>query len=89
MGWPPPIPINFERQKTKSMVNPRTRVIVAKPYQLALKYPNYKKDANLDAHVKVFNSIVKVNGETYEEYIINAFIYTFTLQGICMLTTSF
>jgi hypothetical protein len=82
MGWPPPIPINFEQQKTRSVVNPRTWLIMAKPYQLVLKYPNYKKDADLDAHVSVFNSIVKVIGETYEEYIINAFSYTLTLQGI-------
>jgi hypothetical protein len=82
MGWPPAIQINFEQQKTRSVVNPRTWVIMSKPYQLTLKYPNYKKDADLDVHVNVFHSIVKVTRETYEEYIINAFNYTFRLQGI-------
>jgi hypothetical protein len=37
-----------------------------------LKYLDYKKDVNSDAHVKVFNVVVKENGETFKEYIINA-----------------
>jgi hypothetical protein len=41
-----------------------------------LKYLDYKKDANPNAHVKVFNVAMKENGETYEEYIVNAFNYT-------------
>jgi hypothetical protein len=43
---------------------------------VALKYPNFKKVVNLDAHVKLFNSIIKVNAKTFEMYIINAFSYT-------------
>jgi len=41
-----------------------------------LKYLDYKKDANPNARVKVFNVAMKENGETYEEYIVNAFNYT-------------
>jgi hypothetical protein len=41
-----------------------------------LKYLDYKKDANPNAHVKVFEAAIRVNGETFEEYIINAFNYT-------------
>jgi hypothetical protein len=55
------------------MVNIRARGSVARPYQSTLKYPNYKKDANANAHVKVFQAIVRANGETFEEYIINTF----------------
>jgi hypothetical protein len=38
-------------------------------------YPNFKKDANPNAHVKMFNFIVKANIRTSESYIINAFNY--------------
>jgi hypothetical protein len=55
------------------MVNLEARISVARPYLLALKYLDYKKYANPDAHVKVFNEVIKANGKTYEEYIINAF----------------
>jgi hypothetical protein len=41
-----------------------------------LKYLDYKKNADPNAHVKVFNVAVKENGKTSEEYIINAFNYT-------------
>ncbi len=46
-----------------------------KPNMVALKYPNLKKDVDLDVHVRVFNSIVKVNVKTFEKYIVNAFSY--------------
>jgi hypothetical protein len=32
MGWPPPIPMNYEGQKRKSMVNPKAGILVTKPY---------------------------------------------------------
>jgi hypothetical protein len=35
-----------------------------RPNMVALKYPNFKKDVDLDAHVKVFNYIVKANAKT-------------------------
>jgi hypothetical protein len=46
-----------------------------KPNKVAFKYPDFKKDVDLDAHVRVFNSIIKINTETSKEYIINAFSY--------------
>jgi hypothetical protein len=42
-----------------------------------LKYSNFKKDVDPNAHVKVFNFTIKANAETFEEYNINAFSYTF------------
>jgi hypothetical protein len=42
---------------------------------VALKYPDFKKDVDLDAHVKVLNFVVKTNVETFEKDIINVFIY--------------
>jgi hypothetical protein len=36
-------------------MNIKTKGLVVKPYQLALKYPNYKKDVSLNDHVKVFS----------------------------------
>ncbi len=43
--------------------------------RVALKQPDLKKNVDPYDHVKVFNFVVKVNAETYEEYIINAFSY--------------
>jgi hypothetical protein len=42
---------------------------------VALKHFDLKKDANPNAHVRMFNFAVKVNVETSKEYIINAFSY--------------
>jgi hypothetical protein len=47
-----------------------------KPNMVAFKYLNFKKDANLDVHVRMFNSAVMENAKTSKEYIINAFNYT-------------
>jgi len=47
-----------------------------RPNMVAFKYPDFKKDVDPNVLVKVFNSLVKVNVETFEEYIINAFNYT-------------
>ncbi len=76
MGWSPPIPANFEGQKTRLMENPGAKISKARSYQLVLKYPYYEKDADVDAHVRVFNVDVKANGETSKEYIITTFNYT-------------
>jgi hypothetical protein len=70
MGWPPSIAINNKGQRTKLVVNHGARILVTRPY------PNYKKNVDPDVHVRVFNVTVRTNGETYEEYIINAFSYT-------------
>jgi hypothetical protein len=42
---------------------------------VALKHHDFKKDADLNAHVKVFNYAIKTNVETSKEYIINVFNY--------------
>ncbi len=49
---------------------------MAKPYRSTLKYPYYKKNIGPKAQVRVFQAIVKVNGKTLEEYIVNVFNYT-------------
>jgi hypothetical protein len=43
---------------------------------VALKYPDFKKDVDPNVHVRMFNSVVKANAKTFEEYIINVFSYT-------------
>jgi hypothetical protein len=40
-----------------------------KPNKVALKYPDFKKDVDPNVHVKMFNSIIKVNAKTFEKYI--------------------
>jgi hypothetical protein len=47
-----------------------------RPNRVAFKYLDFKKDVDLDAHVKVFNFAVKANVETFKKYIINVFSYT-------------
>jgi len=47
-----------------------------RPNRVALKYPDFKKDVDLNAHVRVCNFIVKANAKTSKEYIINEFSYT-------------
>jgi hypothetical protein len=47
-----------------------------RPNRVAFKYPHFKKDVDLDVHVKLFNFVAKTNVKTFEEYIINAFSYT-------------
>jgi hypothetical protein len=46
-----------------------------RPNKVTLKYLDFKKDVDPNAHVKVFNFIVKEKIETFEEYFINAFSY--------------
>jgi hypothetical protein len=46
-----------------------------RPNRVALKYHDFKKDVDIDAHVKVLSSIVKTNTKTFEDYIINEFNY--------------
>jgi hypothetical protein len=47
-----------------------------RPNKVAFKYPNFKKDVDPDTHVRMFNSIMKANVGTSEEYIINVLNYT-------------
>jgi hypothetical protein len=52
--------------RTQLGVNIGTRGLVVKPYWLTLRYLSYKKDAHLDAHVRVFEAMVRTNGKTFE-----------------------
>jgi hypothetical protein len=61
LGWSPPIPINLEGQKTRSVVNLGTGVPMAKPYQSTLKYQDYEKDPDPNAHVKAFNAVIRAD----------------------------
>jgi hypothetical protein len=44
-----------------------------RPCRRPLKYHEYKKDSNMDVHVKVFKATIKTNGETINEEITNMF----------------
>ncbi len=46
-----------------------------KPNRVALKYHDFKKDVDLDVHVRVFNYVMKAYVKTSKEYIINVFNY--------------
>jgi len=46
-----------------------------RPNRVVLKYLDFKKNVSLDAHVKMFNFVIKENVETSKEYIINVFNY--------------
>jgi hypothetical protein len=56
-----------------------------RPNRVTFKYPDFKKDVDPDVHVRVFNYVVKVNANFFEEYIINAFSITLrdTTSGWC------
>jgi hypothetical protein len=45
------------------------------PKRVALKYFDFIKYSNPNAHVRMFNYIIKNYAKTFEEYIINAFNY--------------
>jgi hypothetical protein len=47
-----------------------------RPTRVAIKYLDFKIDVNFDAHVRMFNFVIKANAETSKEYIVNAFSYT-------------
>jgi hypothetical protein len=38
-----------------------------RPNRVALKYPDFNKDDDLDVHVRVFNFVVKANAETLKK----------------------
>jgi len=47
-----------------------------RPNRVALKYPNFKKNVDPNAHVRVFNFAIKKIPKTFEKYIINVTNYT-------------
>ncbi len=48
----------------------------SKPSRRPLNYLEYKKGFDLDAHVRVFETTIKANGETINEEIKNLFNFT-------------
>ncbi len=63
-----------------------------KPKRVTIKYLDFKKNLNPNAHVKVFNFAIKANVKTSEEYIINASSYTLkdmALDWCCNYTSKF
>jgi hypothetical protein len=40
---------------------------------VVLKYLDFKKDIDPNAHDEMYNYVIKANTETFEKYIINAF----------------
>jgi hypothetical protein len=47
-----------------------------KPNKVAFKYLDFKKNVDPDAHVRIFNFVVKANAKTSEKSITNTFSYT-------------
>jgi len=43
--------------------------------KVGLKYLDFKKDVDPDAHIIMFNFAIKANAKTFKEYITNAFSY--------------
>ncbi len=74
-NWPPMSSMAIGGYKSVDVTNPRVgyqepSIVTVpildhwdghyvKPNRVALKYPNFKKDANPDVHVRVFNFVVK------------------------------
>jgi hypothetical protein len=65
--------------------NPREGDIVAyvqpiipysSPFERSLNYLMYKKNSNLNAHVRIFKAVIKANNETILDEIINMFNFT-------------
>jgi len=48
-----------------------------RPYHRPLNYPEYVKDFDPDAHVTIFKTAIRTNGETKDAKIINPFSFTF------------
>jgi hypothetical protein len=46
-----------------------------KSNKVAFKYLDFRKDVDPNAHVRMFNYIIKANAQTSKEYITNAFNY--------------
>jgi hypothetical protein len=90
-NWPLMSSMVIGRYKNVNAINPKkwykkpSTIIIpifnhkdghyVRPNNVALKYPDFKKNVDPNSHVKMFNSTVKANVKTYEEYIINAFSY--------------
>jgi hypothetical protein len=51
-----------------------------RPYHRPLNYPEYVKDSNPNAHVRIFKATIRANGEIEDAKIIN--LISFTLKDI-------
>jgi hypothetical protein len=47
-----------------------------RPYRQPLNYPKYVKDSNPNAHVRIFQTVIKTNSETNDARIFNLFNFT-------------
>jgi hypothetical protein len=59
-----------------------------KPYRQPLNCPKYVRDFDTNAHVRVFKVVIKENGETNDEKIVNLFSFTLkdTMSNWCKNT---
>jgi hypothetical protein len=72
-GWSIPDPCMFIPPWHQPFVVQHVSKLATKlPYK-KLQYPTYVKDTNPNAHIKVFQKAIKVNGKTMEIDIINMF----------------
>ncbi len=63
------------------MVNPgRPPLPPNRPYHRPFNYPEYVKDFDLDAHVRVFKFTIIANNEANDAKIVN--LFSFTLEDI-------
>jgi hypothetical protein len=47
-----------------------------RPNRVVFKYFDFKKNVDPNAHVKMFDFVIKANAKTSKEYIITMFSYT-------------
>jgi hypothetical protein len=48
-----------------------------RPYHRPLNYPEYVKDFDPNAHVRIFKAAIRANGKRKDAKIINMFSFTF------------
>jgi hypothetical protein len=53
------------------------------PYHRPLNYPEYVKDFDPNALVRIFKASIRVNGEIEDVKIVN--IFSFTLKTLCLI----
>jgi hypothetical protein len=63
------------------MVHPgKSPLPLSRPYRQPLIYPEYVKDLNPNAYVRVFKATIRANSETNDAKIVN--LFSFTLRDI-------
>ncbi len=76
----PPRPLGLPGYFVLPMVNLGRPPLPPNRPHWPLNYPEYVKDSDLDAHVRVFKATIRVNNEIYDAKIVN--LFNFTLRGI-------